>query len=131
MAILLCFQTTKSRKLRGDNRVTAIRHLPTMIIALAIVVLGTVGSASGYSTWIIVGLLFWVLPVFVGYRLHLSKDRDSPIVLALFLGWVGVLFALAIPAAGKRCPRCDETIRRNATVCRFCGSDLVDTGGTT
>jgi hypothetical protein len=42
----------------------------------------------------------------------------------VFLGWIGILFALALSPAGRRCDRCDEMVRRNATVCRFCGGDL-------
>lgn len=73
------------------------------------------------TSWIVVAALVWVLPVLVGMRLARSKDRDAPIPLALLLGWVGVLFALTLPARGRRCPHCDESIRRAATVCRFCG----------
>lgn len=114
---------------------TAVRGVfgfvwPMLVIVAAIGLLALLGAAGLTTGWIFAILLVWVLPVFVGYRIHLSKDRDSPIVLALLLSWVGVLFALAIPPAGKRCPRCDETIRRNAISCRYCGADIAETGGT-
>jgi len=78
---------------------------------------------TSYPFLTVVAALFWVLPVFVGYRLTVSKGRSSPLLLAFFLGWIGVLFALVLRPAGRRCPSCDETIRRDATVCRFCGRE--------
>jgi hypothetical protein len=101
--------------------VTAIRYLLVMVgLAVAILI---VGSTGGLDVAVLVVIL-WVLPVFVGYRIHVSKERDSPLVLSLLLGWLGVLIAVTLPSAGKRCPSCDETVRSAAVRCRFCGADL-------
>jgi hypothetical protein len=102
---------------------------PVVLIAALIVVIWVAAAAGLTMTTAVAILLLWVLPIFVGYRLHLSKDRDSPIVLAVLLGWVGVLFALALPQAGQRCPACAETIRRQALVCRFCGAEVEASAG--
>lgn len=96
---------------------------PMVLIVVVVGGLWLAGLAGLTTGWAVAIGLLWLLPVFVGYRLHLSKDRDGPIVLAVLLGWLGVLFALALPMSGRRCPRCDEMIRRNATACRFCGAE--------
>lgn len=91
-----------------------------LVVALfAIVVLGGVHTGG-----ILIVLLGWVLPVFVGYQLTVSKERAAPLVLAVFLSWLGVIIALMLPTAGRRCPFCDETVRAHAVVCRHCGRDL-------
>jgi hypothetical protein len=81
--------------------VTAIRYLLVMVgLAVAILI---VGSTGGLDVAVLVVIL-WVLPVFVGYRIHVSKERDSPLVLSLLLGWLGVLIAVTLPPAGKPMP---------------------------
>lgn len=99
---------------------TVIRNL-AIIAALIGVLYGL--EVAGITTTMIVAVLFlWVLPVIVGCRISAAKNRDSPIPLAILFSWLGIAFALALPPAGHRCSKCDETIRLNAKVCRYCGA---------
>lgn len=50
-------------------------------------------------------------------------------LVGFFFNLIGllVLFLPPVPKAGilRKCPRCAEVIKAEATVCRFCGRDLM------
>ena len=81
--------------------------------------------------WISIGLLAgWVATT-------RGRDGCSWFVAGVFLGPIALLaVGLAAPAAkpatdtpldGKVCPRCGESVKLAAEVCRFCGHEFIDT----
>lgn len=85
----------------------------------------------------IVGI--WLLCGIAAAAIYDRKGRSavSAFIVGITLGPVGVLLALLSgpdqvalenkqlkSGEMKRCPFCDELVRRDATVCRFCGRDI-------
>jgi hypothetical protein len=73
-------------------------------------------------------IILWVVPIFVTVSMGRAKNREGW-AYGVFLGWLGVIILALLPPLAfasdvhetKRCPDCDEAIRENANVCRFCG----------
>lgn len=80
-------------------------------------------------TWalIIFGLL---LPAGIGYTIGRGRDRGGlGFALGLLLSWLGVVIALLLTTGGARCPACAEHVKREATVCKHCGTEFtIDEG---
>ena len=87
----------------------------------------------------VVGLIWLVLPIWVGHRIGKPKGRAGWL-WGFFLGWIGVIIVALLrptidaPALRKRvaappldmpltrhCPHCKELMRRDAAVCPHCG----------
>jgi hypothetical protein len=82
--------------------------------------------------------LLWVWPTMVANRIGSEKQRENPWLWGFALGWIGVLILVNAPSprlvvitpfvegppTTKTCPRCAETVKRAANVCRFCGYRL-------
>ena len=71
--------------------------------------------------------IFWILFSFAVILLANRFDRSgvgwflislvvSPLIAAIFLVIIG--------HAGKKCPSCAETVKKEATICRHCGYEL-------
>jgi hypothetical protein len=82
---------------------------------------------------LIVAVLFWIVPIAVANSIAKGKGREGQgFVLGLFLSWIGVLIVALLPAlhseaSGERkCPHCAEWVKREASVCRFCGRDIAE-----
>lgn len=70
--------------------------------------------------------LFWVVPVIAATMIGNSKDRAGfGFVMGFFFGLIGLLVIALMPAAGYPCPRCKGTVRKGASVCPHCRSDLL------
>lgn len=86
-----------------------------MIYLLFASVLGIIPAAiaqqkgRNFLIWWLYGTLIWI--VALPHSILLRKDQ-------------GLIDARALRDGGKKCPQCAEVVRRDARVCRFCGSDL-------
>jgi hypothetical protein len=76
--------------------------------------------------WALVALVFWVTPAVIGFRLGERKNLPVGLALGLLFSWFGILALLLLPNRGPRCPGCAEHVRPEATVCRYCGTRLID-----
>ena len=98
---------------------------------------------KGRGTWMEL-LLFWMLCGVVAAVVASNKGNSGVtwFFVGVLLGPIGLILSLVVsgdPAVveGKkiegggyqRCEKCAELIRSEATKCRFCGSDVVRTGG--
>lgn len=54
-----------------------------------------------------------------------AKAKDRPMfpwfLTTLVFSAIALIAVLIAPRAGKRCPKCAETVKKDATVCRHCG----------
>ncbi len=88
---------------------------------------------------IIIGLGIYFIPTFVAYDRKM-KNKESVLWLNLLLGWtfIGWVVALiwsliksesneskiTLESELKKCPKCAELIKKEATKCKHCGSEL-------
>ena len=88
---------------------------------------------------LVVGIILWILPIWVGHRIGKPKGRAGGL-WGFFLGWIGVIIVallpptISAPALRKRvtappladmpltreCPHCKEPMSRDAAVCPHC-----------
>ncbi len=71
------------------------------------------------------GIIFWIIPTFVPHSQGVAKR---------LLGWLGVITLALLPPAKKaeivaarnyrECPSCKEDMRRDASVCPYCWSEV-------
>ena len=61
-----------------------------------------------------------------------AKAKGRPMVpwflTTLVFSVFALLAVLIAPGAGKKCPKCAETVKRDATVCKHCGHEFVHAG---
>ena len=80
-----------------------------IVMAFIVAIVGASKGRNG-ALWFLYGFLIW--PVALIHGLCLSKTREAELEDAA--------------DAGRRpCPKCAELILREATICRFCGSDVT------
>jgi hypothetical protein len=75
--------------------------------------------------WIVFGLVFWVAPAVVGFRMGERKNVPLGLALGLLFSWIGIIVLALLPHRGPRCPGCAEHVRLGATICRYCGTRLT------
>jgi hypothetical protein len=73
---------------------------------------------------LIVLILVFVLPIYVGHVIARRKNRRFGWLWGLVLSWIGVLTVALLPASGRVCPRCAEKVKPAALVCKHCGTEL-------
>ncbi|MDA8198906.1 MAG: zinc ribbon domain-containing protein [Thermaerobacter sp.] len=94
-------------------------------------------AAAGVATvFLLLSLSITVAAVWVSVHLGNKKGMVAlGWILGIFLGWIGVVIMLVIPASaeaqrrealehGFACPYCQEPVRDGATVCPHCRRDL-------
>lgn len=72
-------------------------------------------------------VVLWLLPMFVALPVaHARRRMGFP--YGFFLGWVGVIVLLVLPAKPNpdvgECPFCRADVRFGATICPHCRSEL-------
>ena len=81
---------------------------------------------ESFLIWLSLMVIWLVLMVIVGF---LAARYDRSVIGWVLLALVSVLIAglllLVLGQAGKSCPRCAETCRKDARVCRHCGQEFA------
>ncbi len=69
----------------------------------------------------------WLISILIGGLIGRVKQRPlAGVIYALLLGPLGWLIVAVVPGGGKKCPRCAETVKREAKVCKHCQADLSE-----
>lgn len=76
-------------------------------------------------------LILWVIPIVVGHKIGAPKSRAG-LLYGLFLGWLGVVIVAMLPPIANtethhECPHCKERMRRDASVCPHCRTQVGQT----
>ncbi len=81
----------------------------------------------------LIGLGVWIAALVANLAVRKGRDWTTFFVLSLLLPvimWVVVAVISTDPAgitsSGKVCPRCAETVKLEAKVCRYCGNDFPE-----
>lgn len=93
----------------------------TLLMYLGYVLSGGIASYSSFAGTSLVGLVGSVLVIASGF---LDREMTSPSTTATAFApqtAPSVAPAVASPSDTKTCPRCAETVKTAAQVCRFCG----------
>lgn len=71
-------------------------------------------------------LFFWALFGIAGYYIGQKKDINPfiSIIAGIILGPFVFLMYFVSPE-GKKCPKCAESVKKDAAVCKYCGHQFA------